>query len=86
MRLAGGGDILAPGDGSDPVQFIDARDLAEWTIRIAEQRITGVFNAGGPAQPITMQQMLAGIAQGVQVDPNLIWAPTTFLKANNVSA
>jgi 2'-hydroxyisoflavone reductase len=86
VRLARGGDILAPGDGSDPVQFIDVRDLAEWTIRMAEQRITGVFNAGGPAQPITMQQMLAGIAQGVQVDPNLVWAPTSFLKANRVSA
>jgi 2'-hydroxyisoflavone reductase len=86
VRLARGGDILAPGDGSDPVQFIDARDLAEWTIRMAEQRITGVFNAGGPAQPITMQQMLADVARGVQVDPKLVWAPTAFLKANNVSA
>ena len=66
VRLARGGEILAPGDGSDPVQFIDARDLAEWTIRLAEQRTTGVFNASGPALPITMQQMLAGIAQGVQ--------------------
>ena len=64
MRLARGGEILAPGDGSDPVQFIDARDLAEWTIRMAEQRITGVFNASGPGQPMTMRQMLAGIAPG----------------------
>jgi 2'-hydroxyisoflavone reductase len=86
VRLARGGDILAPGDGSDPVQFIDARDLAEWTIRVAEQRITGVFNAAGPARSITMGEMLAGIAQGVQVDPKLVWAPTAFLKANNVSA
>jgi 2'-hydroxyisoflavone reductase len=30
-----GGEVLAPGDGGDPVQFIDARDLAEWTIRMA---------------------------------------------------
>jgi 2'-hydroxyisoflavone reductase len=86
VRLARGGDILAPGDGSDPVQFIDARDLAEWTIRVAEQRITGVFNATGPAVAITMREMLAGIAQGVHVDPKLVWAPTAFLKANKVSA
>ena len=44
-RLARAGEILAPGDGNDPVQFIDVRDLAEWTIRVAEQRTTGVFNA-----------------------------------------
>jgi 2'-hydroxyisoflavone reductase len=86
VRLARGGSILAPGDGSDPMQFIDARDLAEWTIRVAEQRITGVFNAAGPARSITMGEMLAGIAQGVQVDPELVWAPTAFLKANKVSA
>ena len=85
-RLERGGEILAPGDGSDPVQFIDVRDLAEWTIRMAEQRTTGVFNAAGPASQITMRQMLAGIAQGIQADPKLVWAPTEFLKANNVAA
>ena len=86
VRLARGGEILAPGDGSDPVQFIDARDLAEWTIRMAEQRTTGVFNATGPASPISMHQMLAGIAEGIAVDPKLTWAPADVLKANNVSA
>jgi 2'-hydroxyisoflavone reductase len=85
VRLARGGEMLAPGDGSDPVQFIDARDLAEWTIRIAEQRTIGVFNAGGPARAISMQQMLAEIAQGVHVDPNkdsnkVVWAPNSFLR------
>ena len=86
VRLARGGEILAPGDGSDPVQFIDVRDLAEWTIRLAEQRATGLFNAMGPASPITMREMLAGIAAGIGADPNLAWAPTDFLRANNVSA
>ncbi len=86
VRLARGGEILAPGDGSDPVQLIDVRDLAEWTIRVAEQRTTGVFNATGPANPITMHQMLATAAQGIGVDPNLVWAPADFLRANNVSA
>jgi len=86
VRLARGGEILAPGDGSDPVQFIDARDLAEWTIRVAEQRTIGTFNASCPAGPLTMQQMLADIAQGIHADPKIVWAPTPFLKANKVSA
>jgi 2'-hydroxyisoflavone reductase len=86
VRLARGGEILAPGDGSDPVQFIDARDLAEWTVRMAEQRTTGMFNAGGPARPITMRQMLEGIAEGIHVEPKFAWAPQDFLKANKVSA
>jgi len=86
VRLARGGEILAPGDGSDPVQFIDVRDLAEWTIRMAERRTTGVFNASGPGSPITMQQMLAEIAQGVRADPRIVWASASFLKANKVAA
>jgi 2'-hydroxyisoflavone reductase len=86
VRLSRSGEILAPGDGSDPVQLIDVRDLAEWTIRLAEQRATGLFNAMGPASPITMREMLAGIAAGIGADPKLAWAPTDFLRANNVSA
>lgn len=84
VRLARGGEVLAPGDGSDPVQFIDARDLAEWTVRLAEQRTTGVFNATGPAPPMTMRQMLDGIETGIGARPKLVWAPTPFLRANKV--
>lgn len=84
-RLARGGEILAPGDGSDPVQFIDVRDLAEWIVRMAEQRISGVFNAAGPQHPMTMGQMLAEIAQGIEVHPKLVWANTKFLTENQVS-
>ena len=85
VRLARGGEVLAPGDGSDPVQFIDARDLAEWTIRVAEKRALGVFNATGPAQPLAMRAMLSGIAAGIQAEPRLTWVSTDFLEAQEVS-
>lgn len=81
-----GADVLAPGDGSDPVQFVDARDLAEWIIRMAESRTTGVFNGTGPAKPMTMRQMLAGVAAGVKAQPKLTWVPADFLEAQNVGA
>jgi 2'-hydroxyisoflavone reductase len=86
VRLARGGEVLAPGNGSDPVQFIDARDLAEWTIRMAELRSTGTFNATGPAQPLLMRDMLAGIAEAVRANPRLTWVPAEFLEAQQVSA
>jgi len=82
VRLARGGEVLAPGDGGDPVQFIDARDLAEWTIRVAESHTTGTFNATGPATPLTMREMLAGIA----ADARLTWVSADFLEAQHVSA
>jgi 2'-hydroxyisoflavone reductase len=85
VRLARGGEVLAPGDGADPVQFVDARDLAEWTVRMAEQRTTGVFNGTGPARPLSTRDMLAGIAGGVHSDAKLTWVATKFLEAQNVS-
>ena len=84
VRLSRGGEILAPGDGSDPIQLIDVRDLAEWTIRLAESRTLGVFNATGPAQPMTLRDMLATIASSLQVSPTITWASTQFLEAQDI--
>lgn len=86
VRLSRGGEVLAPGDGSDPVQFIDARDLAEWTIRVAESRAFGTFNATGPELTIQMRDMLTGIAAAVHADARITWVPTGFLEAQKVAA
>jgi 2'-hydroxyisoflavone reductase len=86
VRLSRGGEVLAPGDGADPVQFIDARDLAEWTIRMAEQRTIGTFNALGPARRLTMRRMLAETGPAVGSKPPLTWVSTAFLEAHKVSA
>jgi 2'-hydroxyisoflavone reductase len=86
VRLARGGEVLAPGDGSDPVQVIDARDLAEWTIRMAEARTLGTFNATGPDHPLLMKEMLRGIAAAIHADARPIWVPTDFLESEKVEA
>ncbi|WP_242107991.1 NAD-dependent epimerase/dehydratase family protein [Luteimonas aquatica] len=59
-RVAQGGEMLVPGDGADPVQIIDGRDLGEWMIRLAEAGTTGVFNACGPDYSLGMDAMLYG--------------------------
>jgi len=86
VRLARGGETLAPGDGSDPVQFIDARDLAEWTIRMAETRTFGVFNATGPAHTLATKTMLKTVGEAVHSNAHLNWAPDAFLDAQKVNA
>lgn len=85
-RIERGGEILAPGDGSDFVQVIDARDLAEWTIRMAENGTRGTFNATGPAAPMTMAEMLAGIRAAFNGDKQLsiTWVPADFLAEQSV--
>jgi 2'-hydroxyisoflavone reductase len=57
-RVAKGGDVLAPGRPERVVQFIDVRDLAEWTLRMVEARHTGTYHATGPDEPLPMQQLL----------------------------
>jgi 2'-hydroxyisoflavone reductase len=79
-----GADVLAPGDGTDPVQFIDARDLAEWIVRMAESGTPGAFN--GTGKPIAMKAFLGGVAAGVHADPKLTWVSTKFLEDHQVSA
>jgi 2'-hydroxyisoflavone reductase len=59
-RIAQGGEVLVPGDGKDPVQIIDGRDLGEWMIRLAENRSTGTFNACGPDYTLSTDAMLHG--------------------------
>jgi len=86
VRLDRGGDVLAPGDGKDPVQFIDARDLAEWTIRMVESRTLGVFNAMGPASDLTMGGMLDAVQGGIGSKARLVWAKADFLDQQKVSA
>jgi 2'-hydroxyisoflavone reductase len=86
VRINRGGDVLAPGNPSDPVQFIDARDLAEWTIRMAENRETGIYNATGPAKPLEIGNMLNGIKGALHSDAKFTWLPPDFLKQQKVEA
>lgn len=80
VRLDRGGEVVAPGDGSDPVQVIDARDLAEWTIRMVEDRTFGTFNAVGPGYRVTMADLLCGIRAATTAGAELTWVPTPFLE------
>lgn len=85
IRIAKGGEVLAPGDPNDPVQFIDARDLGEWTIRLIEQKAYGTFNATGPAHPLTMAEMLHGIKAVTTAGAQFTWVPASFLEEQKVS-
>jgi 2'-hydroxyisoflavone reductase len=86
VRIDRGGEVLAPGAPSDPVQFIDARDLAQWTIRMAENRETGIYNATGPAKPLGIGEMLDGIQGALQANAKFMWLPGDFLKQQKVEA
>jgi 2'-hydroxyisoflavone reductase len=84
VRIDKGGEVLAPGNPTDPVQFIDARDLAEWTIRMIEARETGTYNATGPEKPLTMAEMLYGIKAVTTAGAQFTWVPADFLAEQQI--
>ena len=57
-RLAEGGAVLTPGSRERRVQLIQARDLADWILRMAEARRVGTFNVTGPRTRLTMGDVL----------------------------
>ncbi len=85
-RVAQGGEVLAPSRRDLPVQFIDARDLAEWTVRMAEERRTGTYNATGPDRTQTMGELLETAKEVSGSDATFTWVDDAFLTHNGVGA
>ena len=83
-RVAGGGEILAPGDKRARVQFIDVRDLATWTLQAIQRQLIGPYNAVGPAAPISLDDVLACCLEQIGGEASLTWVSEEFLLANEV--
>jgi 2'-hydroxyisoflavone reductase len=79
QRVARGGEMLAPGRAGFPIQFIDARDLAAWTLTMTEQGQMGTFNATGPDHTLTMGELLDESQRASGSDASLTWVPDAFL-------
>ncbi|MDG6104785.1 NAD-dependent epimerase/dehydratase family protein [Dactylosporangium aurantiacum] len=77
-RHARGGEILTPGDPDDRVQYVDVRDLADWTLRAVQEGLTGIFN--GIGAPMTRREFHAGFGG----DGTLTWVPQDFLTEHDV--
>ena len=86
VRVARGGDVLAPGAPSDPVQFIDVRDLADFTIGLLDTKTTGVFNANGPAKPLGIGGLLDACKSVSASNAKFVWVPASFLEEQKVEA
>jgi len=85
-RIATGGRVLAPAPPGRPAQLIDARDLGEWVVRLAEGRVAGTFNATGPVPAITFGDVLATCRQVSGSGAELVWVDEGFLLQHEVGA
>jgi len=85
VRVARGGDVLAPGKPTDFVQFIDVRDLADFVMLCAERRTLGVFNADGKGGALTIGALLDTCKKVSKSDARFVWADATFLAQHGIS-
>jgi len=84
VRIEQGGEVLAPSDGTDPIQIIDVRDLTEWMVRLAENGTTGVYNGVGPATPRPIAELLYGIRAVTTAETTFTWVPHEFLREHGL--
>ena len=81
VRVAKGGEVLAPNSPNDFVQCIDVRDLANFIVSCLENRSTGIYNADGPQAGLTIGRLLETSKQVSKSDATFVWVPTAFLEA-----
>lgn len=84
IRAARGGEMLAPGSEGSPLQFIDARDLAEFALRLIEWRAAGTYNVTGPTRPLTWGEFLETARRVTGGQTFFTWVPDEFLLEREV--
>lgn len=76
--------VLLPDRGDLPMQFIDARDLAAFTVRMVEEKATGVFNAVGPAERTTLADIWRACQDNCDGRPEIVTVSDEFLATKEV--
>jgi len=79
LRVARGGEVLGPGGPGRAVQFIDARDQADWILDMAEAGCGGTFNVTGPASRLTIGELIERCGGA-----HTTWVSDDFLLAQDV--
>ena len=83
-RVAEGGEVLAPGRPDQPVQFVDVRDLACFLIDLAADGVGGPLNATGPAEPLSLGELLARMSSLVDRPSEFSWVASDLLVSAGV--
>jgi 2'-hydroxyisoflavone reductase len=78
-RCAAGGAILGP-SADQPIQVIDARDVADFVVGLVEREVVDVFHAAAPDPATVFSDFLHQIAQGIgRPPPDVRWSEANDL-------
>lgn len=84
-RIARGGRVLAPGPADLGIQWIDARDLADWLVHAAGSGAAGAYNLVAPVGTATMGDLLAAAVAATGSDAELVWVDPERILAAGVA-
>ena len=71
--------MLVPAPRDWTIQIVDARDLVDWALDLAERGEAGTFNAVGPERPITIEELVETIKRMSGSDASFTWVEEDFL-------
>lgn len=80
VRVARGGEVLAPGTAADTVQFIDVRDMADFMRACVERKIKGRYNLCNPPGAVTMGELLDASKRISKSNASFTWASQSFIE------
>ncbi|MEM8710332.1 MAG: epimerase [Planctomycetota bacterium] len=87
VRLAKGGEVLAPGKPETPTQYIDVRDLGVFTFDVGARGTAKTYNAVGFDRTVTMKDMIESCilkGHGAPEDLKITWVDDDFLLEQGV--
>ncbi|HJP68908.1 MAG TPA: hypothetical protein VJ846_08415, partial [Sphingomicrobium sp.] len=76
-KMGNAAEIVAPGDGSDPVQIVDVRDVGDWIVNCVEHSRRGIYNTG--AHPVSFRRFIDACRTAVGGRAQAIWVGREFL-------
>jgi nucleoside-diphosphate-sugar epimerase len=85
-RIERGGQVLAPGPATRPLQYIDARDLAAWMLAAADRGLGGIFNTVSRPGHATMSSLLEAARSATRSDAKLVWAEPDVIESAGIAA
>lgn len=91
-RAARGGEFIAPGARTDGFQVIDVRDLAEFTLNVVENNVTGIYNLVSDPNDFKFGNLTDACEQAANKGakpaqpPRAVFVPTEFLEEHKVEA
>jgi 2'-hydroxyisoflavone reductase len=85
-RASAGGRMAAPAPADQPLQWVDARDLAAFILRLSTDDVAGTFNVAAPPRRHSLGELLETSAAAGNTKIDVAWLPEAFVQKQGLSA